>query len=181
MSGPWDIGFGWAISWVWSHVFRFRPRISTEGGRLVARSGMRAKVMSLGAWTRVVTVDPQERMVRIRGRAAWVFPLARAIPFDRIDEVLYSYGDYGAASDWSAHQETDVYTVGLLLQGGEEVKLFRFYGAGGFANDGTWPDWFYWDEIIQSRMTAKPNDDESLHFADVLAALIGVPIGAPPA
>ena len=59
------------------------------------------------------------------------------------------------------------------------MALFRFYGDGGFANDGVWPDWMYWDEVIESHLTAKPNDDESLHFADLLSSMIGVPIGNP--
>src|SRR5687768_7262086 len=110
----------WLFAWVSSHIFRFRPRITTEHGRLIARSGIRAQILSLGLWKREVIVDRQERMVRVRARIAWLWHKSRALPFDRIKEVLYSYGDYGGTS-WAPHQQTDNYTVGLLLDDGEEV------------------------------------------------------------
>ena len=169
----------WLVAWISSHIFRFRPRIRTEDGKLIASSGWRARILSLGLWIRRVEVDRQRQIIRIRTRIAWFFTSSRVIPFDRIEEVLYSYGDYGAASSWEVHQQTDLYTVGLLLEGGEEVKLFRFYGQGDFFTDGAFPDWFYWEEMVQARLTAKPNDDESLHYADLLAAIIEVPIGNP--
>lgn len=177
MSGPID----WAFAFVWSRVFKLRPRISKIGNRLVATSGGRGKVLSLGLWLRTVSVDPTERVIRVNTRIGWFFPSSRTIHFDRIKEVLYAYGDMGSAAthSWNSHHSTDVFTVGLLLDTGEEIKLFRFVGEGDFYHDGTWPDWMYWDDIIQGKLTSSTSDGEAMQFADMLAAMIDVPIGNP--
>jgi hypothetical protein len=172
---------GYLLFFVYGKVFRFRPRIRRDGGRLVATSGRRSQVFSLGLWWRRVTVDRNARTIRIESRGGWIFRSARTIPFDRIAEVLYGYGqlDPSSYAPMAAYHDDDLFTVGLLLDDNKEVPLFRFYGTGSFTNNTIWPDWMYFDSTIMERLTQGPQEDESLYFADALALLIGVPIGNP--
>jgi hypothetical protein len=168
---------GLPLEWITNRLFAFRPKVTKEGGLLVARSDWRSQLFSLGFASRTATVDPKLKTVRLGVRRAWVFRTWRCIEFDRIDEVLYGYNDL--SSDWGAHTTADLFTVGLRLKTGEEVVLFRFYGAGDFTNAGIWPDWMYWDDFLVSPYLKGTQEGESLLYADLLSRMIGVPIGNP--
>jgi hypothetical protein len=118
-------------------------------------------------------------------RKAWAIKTFRRIEFTDIEEILYGYAEvssdsFDTSSTWGAHTVQDLFTVGLLLKGGEQVTLFRFYGQGGFVNNGILPDWMYWDEYLVSPYTQGNQESDSLMFADLLSRMIGVPIGNPP-
>jgi hypothetical protein len=169
------------INFVFSRLFRFSPRIAKDGNLLIATSGWRAKLFSLGFGSRKVTIDPQSRAIRIALRRFWLFYHYRRIPFDEVSEVLYGYSDLNPDSvmPLSVYQQNDLFTVGLLLKNGERVTLFRFYGEGDFVNNGIWPDWCYWGDQLEAQITKGNQEDESLTYADIVSHLVGVPIGNP--
>jgi hypothetical protein len=102
----------------------------------------------------------------------------RYIPFDAVQEVTYDYGDVSASTYVSfSHQQDDLFTVGLKLKDGEHLALFRFYGAGDFSNDGPFPDWFYWEDRLEARITMQNCEGESRAYAYSIAAVIGVEVG----
>lgn len=165
------LGFRWLIS----RIIRFRPYISKQGPALVARSGARSQICSLGFAGRKVEVDPIVRFVRVTNRLFWFLTSSRRIEFDRIAEILYDYNDVGVGF-W-AYQQLDLFIVRLLLKDNEEVVLFRFFGEGDFVNYTTWPDWMYLGDHLEARLTKGDQERESLYFAEMLSGLIGVPIG----
>ncbi|AIE85439.1 hypothetical protein [Fimbriimonas ginsengisoli] len=171
---------GFAFEWLWSRIFAFRPKLSKEGQLLVATTGWRAHLFSLGFGSRKVVVDPHLRVVRLQIRKWWFYRTSKRIEFDWVEEILYGYNDMSAGASWSAHQAQDLFTVGLLLKNREEVTLFRYYGEGEFVNDGVWPDWFYWEDNLVSPYLRNTQEGESLMYCDLLSRMIGVPIGNPP-
>ncbi len=163
---------------LFQRIFNMRPRVRKLNGCLVADTGVRCAVLTLGLKLRRVLVDPTQRAVRIRARYFWVVPIVRRIPFDAVKEVIYDYHDvspFGSIS-LSGYQETDMFAVRLRLVNGEEVLLCRFFGSGNFVNDTVWPDWFYWTEVQFSRISAGSQEDESRMYAIAVAGLIGVEI-----
>jgi hypothetical protein len=165
------------LSWLWNRVVAFRPRVSKEGNVLIARSGWRSQLFCLGFAGRKVTVDPQQKIVRIHYRRFWFASTSRRIQFDWVSEVLYGYNE--VAPEWGAYTESDLFTVGLKLKTGEGVTLFRFYGAGDFVNNTIWPDWMYWDDFLTSPYLKGDQESESLLYADLLSRMIGVELTNP--
>lgn len=171
-----------AFNLAFGRFFQIRPKVQKVGGELVASSSWKSSLMSLGSWGRIVRVNPTSKTIRIRARLLWGIVRTRRIQFDWVEQVLYSYSDYsvGSVTSWvGGYQESDCFTVSLELKTGEHLKLFRFYGQGGFVNDTVWPDWMYWEDILETRLTKGDQEDESLAYAEVLSQLIGVPLGNP--
>lgn len=102
-----------------------RPVVRREGAFLVIESGWRTALLTLGGRKRRVTIDPKNRIIRIQDRRFWGFIGRQVIPFDRIQEIIYSYSDL-AGSDWFSHDEQDLFRVGLWLQDNKDIILFRF-------------------------------------------------------
>jgi hypothetical protein len=77
------------------------------------------------------------------------------------------------------YQEQALFCVGLRLVTGEEIVLFRFFGEGDFVNDSIFPDWMYSSDILIANATRGAQETDSLRFAEIVAAMIGVPIASP--
>ena len=169
----------WAISALWSRIFTFRPKIYREHGQLIARSDWRSQVFSFGFAGRQVVVDRVRELIRIRKRTFWIARSTRFIPFQSVEEVTYDYHDIDPSGGWSwSHQQDDMYLVGLKLRSGEHVLLFRFYGSGDFYNEGPFPDWFYWEDILTAKITMQNTEGESRAYAGSIAAVVGVEVGS---
>ena len=174
--------FGWILDlllWVGiARLFYFRPSITKQGGALLAVSGWRTHLFTLGAVSRRILVDPSIQAVRIHGRRFWLFPYSRRIPFDRVVAVRYGYKDMspGAMMPWGAYREKDLFTVGLRLHNGEELTLFRFFGEGEFVNNTFFPDWMYWEDHVMTQWVRGEQESESRAYAGLLTALLNVPM-----
>src|SRR5438552_1205170 len=102
------------------------PRIWKRGHRLVARSGWKTRLLTLGLSNKELVVDPKAREVHLRRRRFWFWRRGTRIRFDTIAGVIYRYGD-GSVRPWGGAGDTfDIYSVGLRLHGDEEVHLFAF-------------------------------------------------------
>jgi len=176
---PIEWGASLLASWVWSRIFCFQPKITRENGRLIARSGWRSQLFTLGFAGRQVVVDRQRKLVRIRRRSFWLVTKSRFIPFDAVHEVTYDYHDidHGGEVLTYSHQQDDLFVVGLKLTTGEHVLLFRFYGAGDFSNNSDFPDWFFWEDKLEARLTMQNCEGESRAYAYSIAAAMGVEVG----
>ncbi len=161
--------------YLFSRLFYFCPKISKQGQTLVARSDWRALTMCLGYGGRMVTIDPVQKVIRLKLRSFWFYQTSKRIEFDWIQEIVYHYNDIAPA--WGAHQENDLFEVALLLKNGERVTLFHFYGEGSFVNNGIMPDWMYWEDFMIADYIRGNQESESLMFADMVSRLTGAPIG----
>lgn len=160
-------------------AFAPRPIIRREGVFLVIESDWRTSLLTLGGRKRRVSVDPKNRIIRIQDRRFWAFTSNQVITFDRVKEIIYTYADM-MESNWVSHTEEDLYRVGLWLQDGKEIILYRYYGQGDYVNNSIWPDWMRWDDILPGMIVKHDMESESLMLADLLSAMIGVPIGNGP-
>jgi hypothetical protein len=151
------------------------PRVHKDHGRLIAQTAWRVRLLFLGCLYREVTVDPKAEEVILRRRYFWLLSSRRRIRFRDIEAVTYSYQDWAAGASWSwAHDSVDLYSVGLHLRGGEELRLFYFYGDGTFTNDGPLPDWLYWEEYLCDMSGTQQK--ESRAFVELLRKMIGVTV-----
>ncbi len=162
-----------------SPLFSTCPRVEKVRGRLVARTALHFRIMTLGTVCREVVVDPKEEVVRVRRRYGWFFKRAFRIPFGSVRAVTYGYAGTGGEQGWwwGAHDTKDCFSVGLRLSDFREVHLFSFLGEGPFVNYGPWPDWLYWQEYLFDLRGTQ--DAESRAYAEALSRLIGAPVEPP--
>jgi hypothetical protein len=152
------------------------PRISREGGKLVATTGIMSTILTLGLHRKRVEIDAKSRTVRIGRRIFWFFPLAgKEIPFDRVERIVYRYRDANpfTSMGWTG-DAIDRFDVGLRV-GRDEVPLFAFTGEGSFQNGSWCPDWYYWDEFAFDLRGGQ--EQESKAFVNLLEKMLGRPIG----
>ena len=170
---------GSIVSRLITKAFAPRPVVRREGSLLIIESGWRTALLTAGGRKRRVSVDPKSRIIRIQDRRFWAFTSRKVIAFDRIHEIIYSYNDM-MGNDWVSHDSEDLYKVGLWLTDDRELILFRFYGQGEFVNNSLWPDWMMWDDFLPGQIVQHNLDSEALGVAELLSAMVGVPIGNGP-
>lgn len=173
-----DLFFDTVLGIGLARTFSFQAVIRKEGNTLTARTGLPAQLLLLFAASRWLILDPQQKAVRIRDRSFWFFTRWHRIPFDAVEAVVYTYTDMspGQFNPFGAYRSLDVFTVGLRMRHGEERRLFRFVGEGGFNNDGILPDWCYWEENLVTPLVQGSQDTGSRLFADVVSRMTGAPI-----
>jgi hypothetical protein len=150
------------------------PRVSKSNGKLVAATAWRLRILTLGWLYRKVVVDPKRRELSLYRRYFWLIPRRHRVRFERIEAVTYGYQDWalGAFLSW-AHDSVDLFSVGLRLHGGDELR-FNFYGDGTFRNDGPLPDWLYWDEYLFDMSGTQ--EKESRAFVELICKMIRVSV-----
>jgi hypothetical protein len=158
-----------------SRLFSVCPRVSKSEGKLVATTAWRLQILTLGCFYSKVVVDPKRRELTLYRRYFWLFPRRRRVRFEWIEAVTYGYQDWAVGGSWSwAHDSVDLFSVGLRLHGGSELRLFYFYGDGTFSNDGPLPDWLYWDDYLFD--LSGTQEKESRGFVELLCKMIGVSV-----
>jgi hypothetical protein len=170
--------FGWVlgiVSRLLIRAFSPRPVVERNGSLIVVRSTWRTTLLTLGAVSRKVVIDPHSKIVRMSSRIFWAFDRKRVIPFDRIYEVFYTYTDL-AANSMISHNEQDLFCVGVKLKDGAVVTFFRFFGEGEFVNESLWPDWMRADDVLLGKIAPHNLGDESSGLADLLCAYFSVPL-----
>ena len=109
-----------------------KPKYAVHGGRLIARSGLAAQILTLFSKHRTVIADPRRQLVEIRQRFLWFFTKRREIPFERIVRIHYQYGS--ANTSWRLGEALDAvewFNVTLVLEAPKErVRLWKFFGEG---------------------------------------------------
>jgi hypothetical protein len=168
------------LSRILTTAFAPRPVVKRQGVLLLIRSGWRTAILTLGSKRRNVTIDPTNQIIRIYDRSFWVAEKREVIEFHQVQEIVYAYQDLFPANNWISHDEQDLFIVGLWLHDGRNVTLFRFYGQGQFVNNSIWPDWMMWDEFLKGKMVPHNMDSAALGLAELLSAMLDVPIGNGP-
>ena len=137
-------------------VVHIRPKIQQFENLLVISSGLRARMLCLGAGGRRIVVDPHEQTVKITLRSFWVASSTRVIEFDQVGQILFGANllMFGRLRQPDEGTFFDIYSVQLCLKDGESVLIYRFLGD-------------------------MMNEGEPLMLADMLSATIGVPIDYP--
>ena len=158
-----------------SSVFSVCPRVKKRQGQLTADTAWRVRILTVGTLYRKVVVDPQKKVLTISRRYFWLFGRRRRIKFEAIEAVTYTYEDLSLDANLSwAHDSVDFFSVGLRLDNLEELRLFYFFGAGTFTNEGPLPDWMYWEEYLSD--VSGSQESESRRFVDLLGKMIGVEV-----
>ncbi len=164
-----------------SWLFSVSPEIHKGPGWLIARTSFRGRLLSLFSMRRTVTVDAQKRMVTIADRLFWFAGKRRAIPFTRIEKILYSLCDlHPLAVPELEHHTIDDFQVCLGLVDGSELTLFQFVGPGAIQTGWDslaeqWiPDAFY--DFFNRFQVSGAQAVESRQFVNQLQHLIGVPV-----
>ena len=161
-----------------SGLLSFGPRIRKDDGKLVATTGWRFGLLTLGTVLRRVEVDAATKTVQIHSRYLWLFTHTRNIRFRDVQAVTYGYSDWSPNSFLSfAHDAVDVFAAGLRLHNEREIGLFTFLGDGEFTNDGPFPDWCYWSEFAFDMMGTQAK--ESRVFVNLLSKMLGVTVQPP--
>ena len=169
---------GFVSSFLFRKLFNIEPTVTKEGQLLIIKSGWRAHLLSLGAASRKVTVDPVSRVVRIKGRRFWFFGWSRRIEYDWIDRISYGYTGIGGWA-WGEGTTDDLFTISLELKDNTDVLLCRFYGSGDFYNKTIMPDWWYFGDQMLADVSRGTQEENSSSLIRLLENLIGVPVVNP--
>jgi hypothetical protein len=141
----------------------------------VATTGWRFSFLTLGLMFRRIVVDTETQTVAIHRRYGWLFGGTRTIRFRDIQAVTYGYDDWSLGARLSyTYKSMDVYVVGLRLYDDREIRVFHFFGEGVFANNGPFPDWWYWSEYVFDLTGTQQR--ESRRFVELLSRMIGVSV-----
>jgi hypothetical protein len=152
------------------------PRIRKDCGLLIAATGWRVRLLTLGMMLRQVIVDPKDETVIVRDRYLWLFPRTRTIRFRDIRAVTYGYDDWSWTIFGEPRHPVDCYPVGLCLGDDREISLFYFFGEREFADDGL-PEWFLWPEYPLDLVGTQQSRSRLL--VELLGKMIGVTVQPP--
>lgn len=162
-----------------TRTFAPRPVIKREGTLLILRSGWRTAFLTLASRNRRVSVDPVNKIIRMRDRVLWLIVRRQVIEFGQVSEIVYEYSDLFDSS-WFSHDSEDLFKVGLWLKDDRVVTLFRFFGQGEFINNSVWPDWMMWSDVLAGRVLPHDMESQALAVAELLSSMFDVPIGNGP-
>src|ERR1051325_6449965 len=151
------------------------PRIVGDEHGIMTTTARVAQLLMLLSRFRRVRVDRVQRTVTIEDRGGWFRRRTRVILFDQVAAIGYGYEESSLTTMFSVRDPVDRFVVGLKLKSGEEVGLFWFVGDGTFTNEGPWPDWVYWKEIVCD--VTGTQEQESRMFARALGNILGAPLG----
>lgn len=159
-------------------LFSIGPRIQKQGVRLVVSSAQRLRILSLGAFSRQVVVEPRKGWLMIHDRQFWFLERTRLIPFEQVQAVTYGFEDW-TFGGWflQARDTQELFRVGLRLSSGEEFDLFRFFGEGHFVNESNFPDWWFWEDVLTD--LSGTQEKESRLLAELLSKMTGVKVDRP--
>lgn len=158
-----------------SSLLSLSPRLTRDGERILVRSNLLQRVLTLGVYSRTVWIEPAKSRLRVQTRSWWFRRKRQRISFESIQAVTYDYEDvaFERMINW-AHQAWDSFRVGLRFFDQSELHLFTFFGAGSFTNNGPLPDWCYLTETTFD--VTGMQQTESRRLVDLLAKMTGVAV-----
>lgn len=155
----------------------FIPVMRRKGDALLIVSSWKHALFGFGFGSRRVSVDPLARTICIQDRRFWLLQSRRSLPFSEIAAIVRRYKDITLlGGGFRVYQATEMYIVGLRLQSGKEIALFRFAGAGRFVNHTGLPNWCFPAIQIGAVLTSGAQESESRRCADALSLMIKVPL-----
>ena len=156
---------GWSIG----------PRITKKNGKLVVRTAMFWRILTLGLDSKIMTVDPVATTIHLKRRLFWFFPSERTLRFDEIKRINYSHSDGNIFTAMGATGDSiDRYMVRLELRRGGTVHLFNWTGDGGFQVGAGRPEWMHWKDLTFDAVGSQAK--QSKVFVTLLSELTGAPL-----
>lgn len=122
----------------------------------------------------MVTVDHSNRPIIIKDRRFWFFTSTQTIARERIVAVLNEVIDFGNTIT------SEIFTVGLFLDDGKIINLFRLYGEGEFVHNGFLPDMLFWEDTVPGQVVQNKSDDHSGAVCKMLANALQKPVRLSP-
>lgn len=115
-----------------SSLLSIAPDVSIDDlDRLVARSALLVRLLTLFSYVRTVTVDHKRRVAHLETRFFWVLTSKRAIRFDEISHLSYAYSSLPTSFGWmGVNDRVEDFRVGFVMHDGSEQHLFTFAGEG---------------------------------------------------
>jgi hypothetical protein len=169
---------GFVSSFLIRKLINVEPIVAKEGQLLIIKTGWRGHLLSLGAASRKVTVDPVSKIVRLKGRRFWFFGWSRRIEYDWIQQISYGYTGFGGWG-WGEGTTDDLFSISLDLKNNTHVVLCRFFGSGDFYNNTIMPDWWYYGDQLLADVSRGTQEQNSSALVNLLENMIGVPVVNP--
>lgn len=128
-------------------------------------------------WRRTVIFDGEARTITTR--SGWLGAgTPRVFPFEAVRWLEYRYHDVATSFSrvrlGTVHDTLEWYTLSLVLDGEEHVRVGSFVGEGSRLT-GVWGVLLR-DSLLDARGS---QTEDSLRLVDVLQRLLGVPLAAP--
>lgn len=99
--------------------------------RLVARSALLVRVLTLFSYERTVTIDHQRKVAHLETRFLWFLTSKKAIRFDQISHLSYAYSSLPTSFGFTGVTDrVEDFRVGFVMHDGTEQHLFTFAGEG---------------------------------------------------
>lgn len=153
------------------------PRIREQGGRIYVQTSGLFRLLTLGSYARTVIIDPGMRRIDVGVRHLWAWVRHRIIPFARVEHIDYRFGSL--PTSWSRwHGTTDQlekFSIDLVLDDDQRIRVATFRGAGSVMTGVSGALWGG-DSLVDY---AGNQEDASRALVELLADMIGVPLGKP--
>ena len=151
------------------------PRISKKDGKLVARTSLTQRLLTLGLDSKIMTLDPGARTIDLRRRIFWFFTTTRPLRFDEIKRIAYSHSDANLFTALGGSGNSiDRFTVRLELRKGGSLHLFDWTGDGAFQVGAGRPEWMHWRDLRFDAVGSQAK--HSKLFVTLLSQLTGAPL-----
>lgn len=128
-------------------VLTLAPTVWEHAGQLHARTSLMLRLLTLGSFSRHVTIDRKSRWITITRRRLWWMTQRRLIPFRHVHRIDYEFRRTVTSvslrgGDVDSGDELESFQVSLVLRTGENVPashahldeeivpLFLFFGEG---------------------------------------------------